>query len=218
MSSIRDKLVGLQSYLDGVIDNAPCFIASDRIHAWEILKNKPGTAKIAIGFETAKARSTFPGGDITGRDDQTIYAIISRGRGLNQKRSDNLIYGSGGGRPLFDLAEELRTRMRMVRFDPHTDEVPNYMGMEIWGEEFRWDIDAYICRIWVGSQLPQPIELNPVGVDGIPSNWNANLPFTVINGQLIPTPDQSTLKILDGGTGQYVYVRVIDGQIQVTDQ
>lgn len=145
----------MQIYLDAKIDSAPAFIASDKIHAWEILKNRPGTCKIAIGFESAKARVNFPGGDITGRENQTLYAIVSRGRGLNQVRSDNLIYGAGGGLPLFDLAEQMRDMLRAIRFNPNSDEVPDYIGLEEWNE-VGFDIDAFICRIWIGTQLPMP--------------------------------------------------------------
>jgi hypothetical protein len=155
MSSIKNKVVSLQQYLNGKIENAPAFVAGDRIHAWEILKNRPGTCKIACGFKSAKARVNFPGGDITGRENQTIYAIISRGRGLNQLRAANLVTGSGGGTPLFDLAEQMRDAMRAIRFNPVSDEPTNYIGLEQW-DEVSFDIDAFICEIWIGTQLPQP--------------------------------------------------------------
>lgn len=162
VSSIKNKVTAMQSYLDGRVDSAPAFVASDKIHAWEILKNRPGTCKIAVGFEGSKARVNFPGGDITGRENQTYYAIISRGRGLNQVRSDNLIYGSGGGLPLFDLAEQMRDMLRGIRFDPNTDEVTDYVGIEEWNE-VSFDIDAFICRIWVGTQMPMPSSVPDAG-------------------------------------------------------
>lgn len=144
--------MAIQELLDGTVDSAPAFVASDRIHAWEILKNRPGTCKIAVGFKSAKARVNFPGGDITGRENETFYAIISRGRGLQQVRSDNLIYGSGGGLPLFELAEIMRDKLRAVTFDPNSDEPPDYVGLEQW-DEVSFDIDAFICEIWVGTQM-----------------------------------------------------------------
>jgi hypothetical protein len=159
MSAIKQKLEAMKTLLDGKIDSAPCFIAGDRIHAWEILKNKPGTAKIAVGFAKATARVNFPGGDITGRDNQYYYAIISRGRGLNQVRSDNLIYGSGGGKPLFELAEIMRDGLRALRFSPTNDEQPDYVSMSEWGLEQGFNLDAFEVQIWVGTQLPQ---LSPI--------------------------------------------------------
>ncbi len=156
MSSINNKVKALKESLDGKIEGAPAFIAGDKIHAWEILKNRPGTCKIAVGFENEKARVNFPGGDITGRVNQNLYAIISRGRGLNQVRSDNLVYGSGGGSPLFDLAEQMRDMMRLMRFDPITDEPPDYVGLDDWGLDMGVVIDAFIARIWVGTQLVLP--------------------------------------------------------------
>lgn len=159
MSAIKDKLIALQQALDGKVDSAPAFIAGDKVHCWEILKNKPGTAKIAVGFENEDARVNFAGGDITGRTNQHYYAVISRGRGLNQTRSDNLIYGSGGGEPLCDLAEQMRDFMRVMRFDPNNDEPPDYVGLQDYTMESLQAgilIDAFICRVWVGTQLSLP--------------------------------------------------------------
>lgn len=155
MSSIINKLTALQAALGNKpdMDMAPAFIASDKVHSWEILKNAPGTAKIAIGFEDEDARVNFPGGDITGRTNQTIYAIISRGKGLQSNRSDNLVVGSGGGKPLFQLAECMRDKMRTMQFNPTTDEFPDYIGMKDWSTELGIIIDAIIVRIWVGTQL-----------------------------------------------------------------
>ena len=151
----------MQSLLDGKIDNAPCFIASDKVHSWEILKNRPGTCKIAVGFSRAEARVNFPGGDITGRENQYYYATISRGRGLAKNRSDNLIYGAGGGKPLFELAEIMRDALRAIRFDPVSDEQPDYVGMSEWDLQ-TFGIDAYEVQIWVGTQLPlmNPLQVN----------------------------------------------------------
>ena len=159
MSSIVSKLMGMKEFLDGTIDSAPAFIAGDTIHCWEILKNRPGTAKIAVGFQNAVARSNFPGGDITGRENEFFYAAVSRGRGLTPGRADNLIYGSGGGLPLIALAEQMRDKLRAIRFDPNTDEPPDYVSLEDYTMEALQGgvlIDAMICKIWVGTQLPQP--------------------------------------------------------------
>ena len=154
MSLIKDKLIAMASLFNkNKIDGAECFIAGDRIHAWEILKNRPGTAKIAVGFSNEKARSNFAGGDITGRANQFYYAAISRGRGLTQVRSDKLIYESGGAKPLFELAEIMRDAMRSLLFDQKSDEKPDYVGMGEWDLQ-TFGIDAYEVQIWVGTQLP----------------------------------------------------------------
>lgn len=156
MSSISNKVKGLRDALNNQIENAPAFIAGDQIHTWEILKNRPGTCKIAVGFTSEAARVNGPGLDITGRINQYYFAVISRGRGMNLTRSDDLIYGSGGGSPLFELAEQMRNLMRGIRFSPQTDEVPDYISLEPWGQEFGMMIDALICKIWVGTQLELP--------------------------------------------------------------
>lgn len=155
MSTIYNQCESLRRLLDGKneLDKAPAFIASDFVNAWEILLNNPGVAKIAILFEDEKARVNFPGGDITGRVNRYIDIIISRGRGLEMVRSDNLTKGSGGGQPLFMLAEILRDKVRAVRFDSDTDEQTNYVGMGRWGKDEGFNIDAFRVSIWVGTQL-----------------------------------------------------------------
>ncbi len=153
MSSITNQCVAIQQLLDGALDGAKAYIASDFIHCWEILLNSPGVCKVAILFEDEKARVNFPGGDITGRVNRYIDVIISRGRGLQQNRSANLTDGSGGGKPLFELAEIMRDKLRAVRFDPHTDEPPDYVGMGRWGKDEGFNIDAFKCSIWIGTQL-----------------------------------------------------------------
>ena len=165
MSSIKSQCQAILEALDGKIDSAPAYIASDFVHAWEILLNKPGTAKIAILFEDEKARVNFAGGDITGRVNRYIDVIISRGRGLNQVRSANLTDGTGGGRPLFDMAEDMRDVLRLIRFNPVSDEVPDYIGLGRWGKDEGFNIDAFKCSIWIGTQLNL---LSTTSSNGIP--------------------------------------------------
>lgn len=163
MSQIKTKLIQIKNLLDGKIEGAPCFIASDRIHAWEICKNRTDVAKIAVGFAKENARSSFPGGDITGRVNQYYYAIISRGRSIGQNRSDSLIYGTASAKPLFELAEIMRDALRAIRFDPVSDEQPDYVGIEAW-DMGAFNIDAYEVQIWVGTQLPlmAPLQANQI--------------------------------------------------------
>lgn len=158
MSGIRQKINAIIDFLnqpDNQIDGAQAFLVGDRIEAYEVLKNSPGTPKIAVGFSKGDARVNFPGGDITGRENQYYYCIISRGRGLNQSRFVNLNNGSGGGRPLFELAEILRDGLRTFRFDSVSDEQPDYIGIEEITMQGGWNIDGFEVRIWVGTQLPQ---------------------------------------------------------------
>ena len=131
MSLPHEKLIAIQKALNGndQIENMPCFIAADLVNEYEILKNRPGTPKIAIGWASSKARSNFPGGDITGRENQYLYATISRGRGLSQHRADNLIYGVGGGDSLVALPYGLVTNGYMACPNP-TD--GNYYFSPIW--------------------------------------------------------------------------------------
>lgn len=162
MSSIAAQANGLLNLLDGAIDNAPAYIAADFVNAWEILLNRPGTCKIAILFEEEKARSNFPGGDITGRVNRYFDVIISRGRGLAQIRSQNLTDGVGGGLPLWQLAEAMRDKIRLARFGA-ADEPTDYMGMGRWGRNDGFNIDAFKVSVWIGTQLGLPTALSPTG-------------------------------------------------------
>ena len=55
MSTIIQKVNAIVDLLNTQkIDNATAYRVDGRFHAWEILKNKPGTAKIAVGFQSAR--------------------------------------------------------------------------------------------------------------------------------------------------------------------
>ncbi len=160
MSSILSKAKAIVDFLNAnKIDDATAYLCDGLIHAQEILRNQPGTPKIAVGFSKGTARVNFPGGDITGRENEYFYAIISRGRGLSQDRASNLYFGVEGGKPLIQDAEILRDAMRTLRFDPMTDEQPDYVGIEEWGLPQGFNLDAFKVTIWVGTQMPnnQPI-------------------------------------------------------------
>ena len=160
MSSIILKAKAMVDFLNKYkIDDATAYLCDGQFHAWQILKNQPGTPKIAIGFQGGKARVNFPGGDITGRENEYFYAIISRGRGLAEDRAANLYDGVEGGKPLIQDAEILRDALRAFRFDPATDEPPDYVGIDEWGLKEGFNIDGFKVTIWVGTQMPNDANL-----------------------------------------------------------
>jgi hypothetical protein len=153
MSSIASKCKSIVAFLNlHKIDDAEAFLADGQFHAWRTFLNQPGTPKIAVGFGRAEARVNFPGGDITGRENEYIWCIIARGRGGTQDRAANVYEGVAGGSPLLVDAEILRDGLRAMRFDPKTDEQPDYVGIEEWGLKEGFNIDGYKITIWVGSQ------------------------------------------------------------------
>ena len=163
MSSIVAKTKAIVDFLNQrKIDDAAAYLCDGLIHAQEILRNNPGTPKIAVGFSKGQARVNFPGGDITGRENEYFYAIISRGRGLSQDRASNLYFGVEGGKPLIEDAEIMRDALRTIRFDPMTDEQPDYVSLEEWGSPQGFNLDGFKVTIWVGTQMPNnqniPIE------------------------------------------------------------
>ena len=165
MSSIVFKARAIVNFLNDPknrIDDAEAFLCDGQFHAWQVLKNRPGTPKIAVGFDKAQARSTFPGGDITGRANQYFYAIISRGRGLSENRADNVYDGVEGGKPLAEDAETLLQVLRTICFDPVTDEPTDWVSIESWGQPQGFNIDGFKVTIWIGSQMTnfKPINTN----------------------------------------------------------
>ena len=165
MSSIFSKAKAIVDFLNdpkNKIDDAMAYLCNGQIHAQEILRNNPGTPKIAVGFSKGQARVNFPGGDITGRENEYFYAIISRGRGLSQDRADNIFDGVEGGKPLLQDAEILRDLLRAIRFDPISDEQPDYVSIEEWGVPQGFNMDGFKITIWVGTQMcnDNPIDLN----------------------------------------------------------
>jgi hypothetical protein len=165
MSSIFSKAKAIVDFLNdpnNKIDDATAYLCNGQIHAQEILRNNPGTPKIAVGFSKGQARVNFPGGDITGRENEYFYAIISRGRGLSQDRADNIFDGVEGGKPLLQDAEILRDLLRAIRFDPISDEQPDYVSIEEWGVPQGFNMDGFKITIWVGTQMcnDNPIDLN----------------------------------------------------------
>lgn len=167
MSSIVSKVNKMVAFFNANrIDDATAYACNGQFEAYEILRNQPGTPKIAIGFERSEARVNFPGGDITGREKETLYAIISRGRGMTQDRAANTYEGVEGGKPLLEDAELLRDAMRAFQFDPVTDEQTDYIGMEEWGKPQGFNIDGFKIRIWVGAQMPN---YQPIATAGLPA-------------------------------------------------
>ena len=164
MSSIVSKCETIVNFLNlNKIDDAVAYLCDGQIHAQEILRNNPGTPKIAVGFSKGQARVNFPGGDITGRENEYFYAIISRGRGLSQDRASNLYFGTEGGQPLIKDAELLRDALRGIRFDPMTDEVPDYVSIEEWGLPQGFNLDGFKVTIWVGTQMPNNLPMSTTG-------------------------------------------------------
>jgi len=81
---------------------------------------------------------------------------------MSQDRASNLYYGVEGGKPLIEDAEILRDALRTIRFDPMTDEQPDYVSIEEWGSPQGFNLDGFKVTIWVGTQMPNnqniPIE------------------------------------------------------------
>lgn len=166
---IADQALKLQQNLDQWIqqEGGKCIVAFDAVHMWSLLLSRPGTIRIVVAYDGESPRETFPGGSITGRVDRRFLIGVSRGRGLNPNRGDNLIGLSGGGRPLFEFTEEVAALCRGIIMDPMTTERPvEYKGIT------RLDIpgmivDAFQIEISIGTQLPIVTD-QPQTLGGLP--------------------------------------------------
>jgi hypothetical protein len=83
---------------------------------------------------------------------------------MTQNRADNIYSGTEGGNPLLQDAEILRDALRAIRFDPVTDEVPDYVSIEEWGMPQGFNMDGFKITIWVGTQMPNDQPLNTIPI------------------------------------------------------
>jgi hypothetical protein len=93
-------------------NSAKVEVASDPVHLLGLLAQSPGSARVVLMFDSEDVQQP----DETGHVVRRFLAVVSRGRGLSIERGDNLLEGSAGGRPLFELIEEVRDNLRTVEF------------------------------------------------------------------------------------------------------
>jgi hypothetical protein len=126
-------------------------IAKDIVHVFGLLTTKPGTVRVAIVFREEIKRGEF---EETGFVDRKFWLVVSQGRSLKLNPSDQLTEGQAGGKPLYDLVEEIREQARALEFDAETTEVtPDYKGTFPF-EADGWLIAANYIEITIGTQLP----------------------------------------------------------------
>jgi len=101
-------------------------VARNMIHWFGVLATAPGGFRFAVKFKGEGKRGEFEEASMF---DRKFWIGFSYGQSLQLEKGDALTKGQAGGRPLFDLVEELRDVIRGFQFDPNTTEVsPNYTG------------------------------------------------------------------------------------------
>lgn len=129
-------------------------VASDQVHALELIRVKPGGVRVVLLFEGENPRGEWTE---LGKVDRGFKVVLSAGRGFRVGEGENLTEGSAGGRPVFDLAEEARELVRALRFETSgdaEDAVPRYAGIGAFRVE-GFILDAYEVRFEFGSQIPR---------------------------------------------------------------
>jgi hypothetical protein len=130
-------------------------VANDESHLFTILGDAPGAPRTAILFdeETPRAEES---NDYSGRVDRKIIIAVSRGRGFNLNQGDSLMKGADGGKPMFELVEELREVLRALRFGDY-EPIPRYLGsarLQFQGVT----TDAYKITIGPAAQIPDQLD------------------------------------------------------------
>ena len=126
-------------------------IAADPLHVLGLISTAPGSPRLVLMFEGEEKRGEY---EETGKVDRKFIVVVSRGRGLQLQPGENLITGSAGGQPLYDLIEQAREMVRGLVFDRETtDGIPDYTATSRLKLEDS-TVDAYQIEFSIGVQLP----------------------------------------------------------------
>lgn len=127
-------------------------IASDAMHLLGLLSTSPGAPRCVVMFDSEEKRGEF---EESGGVDRKFLVIVSRGRGFTLE-GDSLVKGAAGGKPMYDLCEEVREIIRALRFTDAgaTEVLPNYLATRRFTLE-ESATDAYQIEFSTGVQLPE---------------------------------------------------------------
>jgi hypothetical protein len=125
--STKDQIKALQAALTPWAEGEGGYvkIARDKSQLVDLLGMKPGAVRVVLLWMGEVTRGEVNTEDMS-RVDRTFWAVVSRGQGFKVEPSDSLTEGSGGGRAMYELADECRDLLRSVELDPETTEHPIY--------------------------------------------------------------------------------------------
>ncbi len=127
-------------------------VAADLRHLWEIVRLQSASPRVIVCYDGERIRGDFEWASQAGRVDRRFIVALTRGRGLNLSRGDNLAETLQASRPLFDLLEELRDVIRCLR-DISVEDVM-YTGVDSMTIA---DVlaDGYMIKFMVAADLPE---------------------------------------------------------------
>lgn len=130
-----------------------CRIAGDRSQLVGILSQAPGAPRVVLVFINEVPRGEMDAAEES-RVDRELWAILSRGRGFKADSGDSLTEGSGGGKPMFDLAEEARDLIRTTMLDPERNErLIYYKGIYQFEMAEELKTDAVYISFGIGTDI-----------------------------------------------------------------
>lgn len=136
-------------------DSATVFIAGDPYQLVTLLRETTKGVRVGVLFSSEDKRGDY---EERGAVDREFWVVASRGQGLKLEPGASLVEGQGGGRPLFDVMEDIRQAIRGLSFDAETTEVtPDFRGIKTFNTE-GYLVDAYQITFTIGVQLPAPNE------------------------------------------------------------
>jgi hypothetical protein len=165
--SIAQQLKTYEAALDTFAQKqgGKCLVAKDKNHLWDMLFNAPAGLRVLVWFQREVPRGEFGTQARTGKVDRHFQVVITRGAGFKIKPGDSLTEGAGGGRPMFDLVEDVRDLVRtlIVPGSQAEDRIPDNVGIElldVGGTDLR--VDAYEINWTAGANIgiasPNPPE------------------------------------------------------------
>ena len=147
---IRDALTPWANANKGKVE-----IAQDYNHLFGLLKVAPGGFRVSVKYNGEDKRGDLEEAALV---DRKFIIAFSYGYSLQLEKGDALIKGQSGGRPLADLAEELRDQLRDLQFSTDDTEVtPDDRSTRILADLMPgFDVDGFFLEIWLGCILPPP--------------------------------------------------------------
>lgn len=132
-------------------------IASSVNDMWTQAFTSTDKVSAIIAYAGDEARGPFETAAATHRGDFTFNVAIVRGRGLTANRGDSLVTTVGNARPMYDLTEEARDKIRAIlnisleQFVDYKETLPFEPAIDEYGRR----VDGYVIHFSVAQDYPQ---------------------------------------------------------------
>jgi hypothetical protein len=149
LNSIRDAIKPWAQQNQGKVE-----IARSLVHLYGLLSTSPGGFRAAIQVKGEDKRGEHEEASMV---DREFWVAFSFGQSMQLNKGEALVEGQAGGRPLADLAEELRDQIRACQMDGTTEVYLDYKGChELTDIADGFNVDGFYLRFTIGTLLPPP--------------------------------------------------------------